>query len=167
MQLFLAIFAPNIPFALRIMEPTVSEKRAVLREKYTKAVSNLLEKLDSEPKAAYSIHDLQNLGVTLGSFDPEDLECNSCFVNPMSSKELKKFSLDGTEMDGGAIYYYLEFDKIYDNPTGVENPYPSYIMRARAEQIFYYLDFVFSMSSKKHRKSYDYLQDISGWGNVQ
>ena len=156
------------------MEPTASyqaHKRALLRDKYVKSVANILKHLDSEPKAAYSSHELTKFGVILSSFDPENLdslECNSCLFIPMSSKEFEKFSLDDTEVDGGAVDYYLEFDQIYDRPTNVDNPSPSYVTYERAEQIFYYLDFIFSMLWKKHRGGGGgYLQDICGWDHVQ
>lgn len=47
-------------------------KRALLRDKYTQVVSNLLKELNSQAKTAYAHDELTNLGVSLGCFDPSD-----------------------------------------------------------------------------------------------
>ncbi|CAL5872428.1 uncharacterized protein PFLUO_LOCUS6692 [Penicillium psychrofluorescens] len=90
------------------------QQKALLRDKYTKAVSNLLETIESKPKATYASDDLTKLGVTLTFFDPEEpdfLHSNDCLFNPMSLEEVKSFSLEGAEIEGGALDYYLGFDK--------------------------------------------------------
>lgn len=96
-------------------------KRALLRDKYTQVVSNLLKELNSQAKTAYAHDELTNLGVSLGCFDPSDqkfLNSKACLFKPLSLKEFKEYSLLESELNQGACgYYYLRFDKIYDDPA--------------------------------------------------
>lgn len=146
-------------------------ERALLRVKYDKAVSDILNALDSDPEAAYSADKLKKLGVELRLFDPQDskfLESEECLFKPVSSEELEEWSLDESDLAGGAGSYYFRFDEIYNRPTGGKNPpSESYIINQRAEQIFYYLDTYYRHLERKNGRDLEFFNDIYGWDQIQ
>lgn len=80
--------------------------------------SSLDTGLDSRAKDAYPSDDLTSLGVSLGSFDPNDqgfLDSELCLFKPLSLKALEEYSLVESEL--------FKFDEIYDHPTNVKNPF--------------------------------------------
>lgn len=119
------------------------KERACLRDQCNQAVSRLLQAIDSQVKAAYPRDELTNLGVSLELFDPNDKEfinSKACLFKPLSSEALEKYSLVESDLCGGALDYYFEFDELYDHPTNMENAPSSYIMAERADQIFNHLN---------------------------
>ncbi|KAJ9243707.1 hypothetical protein DTO169E5_2622 [Paecilomyces variotii] len=146
-------------------------KRALLRDKYTQVVSNLLKELNSQAKTAYAHDELTNLGVSLGCFDPSDqkfLNSKACLFKPLSLKEFKEYSLLESELNQGACgYYYLRFDKIYDDPAKEKNASSSSIMWERANQIFEYLDTGYTSLRKKSGDNLDFFDEVSGWDQIK
>ncbi|KAL1868565.1 hypothetical protein Plec18167_008156 [Paecilomyces lecythidis] len=83
-------------------------ERALLRDKYGQAISDLLKELRSQPKAAYGHGEFTGLGISLGSFDPYDekfLGSRACLFRPMTLEEFGEYSIPESELDGGR---YLE-----------------------------------------------------------
>lgn len=147
-----------------------TEKRAQLRDKYDEAVSDLLQVLESEPKAAYSSDDLAKLRVTLGSFDPEDqdfLDSEACLFQPLSLEELEEYSLDPSKLGEGSRYWFLEFDRLYQSPEGETNSSRSRIMRKNAEQIFHYLKVLYTKLVKKSKRDRFYFLERSRWNQIR
>ncbi|KAJ5197224.1 hypothetical protein N7449_007703 [Penicillium cf. viridicatum] len=156
------------------MDPATSrqekEERAQLRSRYNEAVSDLLQALKSEPKAAYSSDNLTELRVVLASFNPENssfLESKACLFKPISSKELEEFSLSRFDLPKGSKYWYSDFDEIYHDPTHVENPSSAYIIGARAEQIFRYLRVYYNNLQKKSGRDPDFFEEFDGWNEIR
>ncbi|KAJ9302658.1 hypothetical protein DTO271G3_32 [Paecilomyces variotii] len=145
-------------------------KRALLRDKYTQVVSNLLKELNSQAKAAYAHDELTNHGVSLGCFDPSDqkfLNSKACLFKPLSLKEFEEYSLESELNQGAYGYYYLGFDKIYDDPAKEENASSSRIMWQRAHQIFEYLDTGYTSLHKKSGDNLDFFDEVSGWDQIK
>ncbi|KAJ9265503.1 hypothetical protein DTO212C5_6696 [Paecilomyces variotii] len=115
-------------------------KRALLRDKYTQVVSNLLKELNSQAKTAYAHDELTNLGVSLGCFDPSDqkfLNSKACLFKPLSLKEFKEYSLLESELNQGAY------------------------------QIFEYLDTGYTSLRKKSVDNLDFFDEVSGWDQIK
>jgi hypothetical protein len=162
------------------MEPDGQAKmRAGLRVKYMEAASQLIQALDSpQAKHAYLTHDLTNLGVSLGFFDPNDqdfLYSKACLFQPLSSEAFGEYSLresDVEETGWGAISYYLKFDEIYDRPVvdveHLKESLPnSYIVAARAEQIFEHLNILCTHYKKKVKKNLVFFDEATGWDEIR
>lgn len=156
------------------MDPETSrqeeEERAQLRSRYNEAVSNLLQALESEPKAAYSSDKLAELGVVLASFNPDNssfLESKACLFKPISSTKLEGFSVSRSDLPEGSMYWYNEFDEIYDDPTHVGHSSFAYIIRARAEQIFRYLRVYYTSLKKKSGRDVDLFEEFDGWNHIR
>jgi hypothetical protein len=150
--------------------PQEEEERAQLRIRYNEAVSDLLQALKSEPKAAYSSDNLTELRVVLASFNPENsnfLESKACLFKPVSPTELEGFSLSKSDLPEGSQYWYCDFDEIYDNPTHVENPSSAYIIGKRAEQIFRYLRVYYTKLQKKNGRDLDFFEEFDGWNQIR
>ena len=155
------------------MEPTSHgqmKKRACLRDQCSQAVSRLLQEIDSQVKAAYPRDELTNLGVSLEPFDPNDQEfvnSKACLFKPLSSEALEEYSLVESELCGGALDYYFEFDELYHHPTNMKNAPASYIMAERADQIFNHLEILHKHYEIKNGKDLDFLEEFSGWDEIK
>lgn len=147
-----------------------TQKRASLRDKCNRAVSELIQALDSQAQDAYRSDELTVLGVSLGMFDPNGqdfLNSKACLFEPLSSGALEEYSLLESELNGGALEYYFKFDEIYDHPTNVKNPPSSYIMAERAYQIFSHLDILYCHYEKKMGSDLVFLGEVSGWDQMK
>lgn len=141
-------------------------ERALLRDKYNQAISDLLKELRSQPKAAYGHGELTGLGIYFGLFDPYDekfLSSRASLFKPMSSGQFQKYSLPKSELDSD---YYCKFDEIYNTSTNAKDA-SSHIMRGNADQIFNYLDICYHHLRKKTRRDLDFLDEISGWSQIK
>ncbi|KAJ5902917.1 hypothetical protein N7495_003445 [Penicillium taxi] len=99
-----------------VREEDQVDERNLLREKYKRAVSELLEELKSKPKSAYTSDDISSIGVSLELFNPNDsnfTESKVCFFKPFQLDEFRKFY--GELYDDDDIYH--EVDEIYHNIT--------------------------------------------------
>ena len=146
------------------------QKRAESREQCSRAVSRLLQAINSQLKAAYPRDELTNLGVSLEPFDPNDQEfvnSKACLFKPLSSEALEKYSLVESEFCGGALDYYFEFDELYHHPTNMKNVSSSYIMAERADQIFNHLEILHKHYEIKNGKDLEFLDEVSGWDGIK
>ncbi|KAJ9205262.1 hypothetical protein C8Q69DRAFT_510514 [Paecilomyces variotii] len=145
-------------------------ERALLRDKYNQALSGLVERLDSQAQAAYGQDELTSLGISLRSFDPYDrnfLNSKACLFRPMTLEEFRKYSFPESELDGGGIDYYIDFDASYDEPANMKNVSPSIIMRERAFQTYNYLQVCYVYLRKQIGRDDEYLEEITGWSQIK
>ncbi|KAL1863295.1 hypothetical protein Plec18170_000129 [Paecilomyces lecythidis] len=145
-------------------------ERALLRDKYGQAISDLLKELRFQPKAAYGHGEFTGLGISLGSFDPYDekfLGSRACLFRPMTLEEFGEYSIPESELDGGGIDYYINFDEIYDIPANAKYSSPSYIMRERAFQIYSYLEVCHDYLRKKTGRDLEFFDEITGWFQIK
>lgn len=154
------------------MDPVLShqaEERALLRVKYDKAVSDMLNALNTAPKAAFPEDQLRKLGVELASFEPEDpgfLESKACLFKLLPSEELEEWSLDESDL-GGALHYYFAFDELYDRPTHLKHSPESSVIHKRAEKIFYHLNILYKHLERKNGRDIEFFKEIYGWDHIR
>ncbi|GAD98199.1 hypothetical protein PVAR5_6890 [Paecilomyces variotii No. 5] len=144
-------------------------ERDLLRNKYKEAISDLIKALDSQAKAGYGYGELTGLGISLRSFDPDNEkfpDSTACLFRPMSSEEFENYSIDKSDLDRGAIDYYVDFDKTYDAPKRVKNASHSYTMRERAFQIYRHLQVCYLYCKTGGRET-EFLDEISGWSQIK
>ncbi|KAJ5146031.1 uncharacterized protein N7515_000595 [Penicillium bovifimosum] len=142
--------------------------RASLRVKYKKAVMNLIEALMSDPKPKYRSDDLMKLRVTLGSFNPVDQEfltSNICLFKPMSSKQIKGYSLDMSRQHEGHRDLCNNYDKVDKTTTdGLGRPLRSWeIMERQVVTTFRYLNLHFESSYKETKRYPESLAKSANW----
>jgi hypothetical protein len=151
-----------------------ARESARLRGKYQKAALSLIMNLESSQEhSAYPSDKLNNLGVFLVPFDPNDqdfIHSKACLFRPLSSKVLEGYSLDESDLraaSDGTTSCYFDFDEIYDRPTEAIKPSSSYVARERAYQIFCHLDILYTHYEKKSRKTLHFFDEISGWNEMK
>lgn len=153
---------------------SMTGRRPHLRDVYTKKLSDIIRSLDSNKEPAEDIISrdrLKRLGVTLESFDPNDqgfINSEACLFAPLSEDVRQEFSLRDPEASKGGSYIFREFDKLFKDPTGFENPSDDLVLEYRARDIFHYVERLYDKSIRvKGEDDDEYLNEFSHWDQIK
>lgn len=149
----------------------LDSSRSSLRKLYKEKTSALADSIYDNPSPTYPEHELEKLGIELGSFEPEDeefLDYNDCLFKLVSLEEYNEWSIDRQELDESDRDFQRDWDKDFEPANFLENPSESYIMLARGKDIFYYIEMLYENKRKRiGRGKFEYFNEIYGWNEIR